>query len=92
MHDRGKVKNIVIITPVYNDWESFTKLIKEIDKSVSSFKDKTFKLIAINDGSQEKLPSLSLPSRIETIEIRIEIRIANVETFCNENYNEIQRK
>ena len=31
------MKNIVIITPVYNDWESFVKLIKEIDKSPKIF-------------------------------------------------------
>ncbi len=78
------MKNIVIITPVYNDWESFTKLIKEIDKSVSSFKDKTFKLIAINDGSQEKLPSLSLPSRIETIEI-LNMKINQGHAICLAN-------
>jgi len=48
------VKNIIILTPVYNDWESFTKLIIEIDKVVSNFKNMSFKLIAINDGSKEK--------------------------------------
>ena len=32
------MKNIVIITPVYNDWDSFTKLIDEINKVISRFK------------------------------------------------------
>ena len=50
------MKNIIIITPVYNDWESFTKLINEIDKVISKFKDISFSLIAINDGSKEKAP------------------------------------
>ena len=31
------MKNIIIITPVYNDWESFEKLINQIDKSHSKF-------------------------------------------------------
>ena len=50
------MKNIVIITPVYNDWESFTKLINEINKVISGFKDISFSLIAVNDGSKEKAP------------------------------------
>ena len=78
------MKNIVIITPVYNDWESFTKLIKEIDKSVSSFKNISFKRIAVNDGSQEKLPSLTLPSRLETIEI-LNMRINQGHAICLAN-------
>ena len=78
------MKNIVIITPVYNDWESFTKLIKEIDKSVSSFKDISFKLIAVNDGSQDELPSLTLPSYLETIEI-LNMRINQGHAICLAN-------
>ena len=78
------MKNIVIITPVYNDWESFTKLIKEIDKSVSSFKNISFKLIAVNDGSQDELPSLTLPSYLETIEI-LNMRINQGHAICLAN-------
>jgi glycosyltransferase involved in cell wall biosynthesis len=63
------VKNIVIITPVYNDWESFTKLINEIDKTILSFKDISFKLIAVNDGSRDRAPILQLPPKIKTVEI-----------------------
>ena len=63
------MKNIVIITPVYNDWDSFTKLIDEINKVILRFKDISFNLIAVNDGSDEKAPLLSLPSHIKTIEI-----------------------
>tara|TARA_A100001011_G_scaffold47512_1_gene44958 strand:+ start:3889 stop:4761 length:873 start_codon:yes stop_codon:yes gene_type:complete len=63
------VKKIVIITPVYNDWESFVKLIKEIDKVISNFKNISFKLIAVNDGSSEKVPEIQLPPHINTVEI-----------------------
>ena len=63
------MKNIVIITPVYNDWESFTKLINEIDKTILSFKDISFKLIAVNDGSRDRAPILQLPPKIKTVEI-----------------------
>ena len=69
MHDRSKLKNIVFITPVYNDWESFTKLVNEINKVISEFKEISFSLIAINDGSKEKAPPLLLPSHLKKIEI-----------------------
>ncbi len=63
------MKNIIIITPIYNDWESFSKLINEINKNISTFKDISFKLIAINDGSKSKAPKFKLPPNLELIEI-----------------------
>ena len=78
------MKNIVIITPVYNDWESFTKLINEINKVISGFKDISFSLIAINDGSKEKAPSLSLPSHLKIIEI-LNMRINQGHAICIAN-------
>ncbi len=78
------MKKIVIIIPVYNDWESFAKLIKEIDKNISNFKEISFKLIAVNDGSNEKMPSLSLPDNIETIEI-LNMKINQGHAICLAN-------
>ena len=63
------MKKIVIITPVYNDWESFTKLVSEINKVILKFKDISFSLIVINDGSTDKAPPLSIPDSLETIEV-----------------------
>ena len=78
------MKNIIIITPVYNDWESFTKLINEINKVVINFKDISFKLIAVNDGSQEKIPSISVPYSFEIIEI-LNMRINQGHAICLAN-------
>ena len=78
------MKNIIILTPVYNDWESFTKLIVEIDKVVSNFKNMSFKLIAINDGSKEKTPPLKLPSNLEFIEI-LNMKINQGHAICLAN-------
>tara|TARA_A100000164_G_scaffold326777_1_gene312654 strand:+ start:383 stop:1255 length:873 start_codon:yes stop_codon:yes gene_type:complete len=78
------VKSIVIITPVYNDWESFTKLIKEIDKAISNFKDINFKLIAVNDGSNQKASSLSLPPNLEIIEV-LNMKINQGHAICLAN-------
>ncbi len=78
------MKNVIIITPVYNDWESYTKLIIEIDKVVSNFKDISFKLIAINDGSKEKTPSFKLPPNLEMIEI-LNMKINQGHAICLAN-------
>ena len=78
------MKNIIIITPVYNDWESFTKLIDEIDKVILSFKDISFKLISVNDGSNEKMPSLKLPPGIKSIEI-LNMKINQGHAICLAN-------
>ena len=78
------MKNIIIITPVYNDWESFTKLINEINKVVINFKDISFKLIAVNDGSQEKISSISVPICFEIIEI-LNMRINQGHAICLAN-------
>ncbi len=78
------MKNIVIITPVYNDWESFTKLIDEINKSISSFKDISFKLIVINDGSKENAPLIKLPPHIQTIEV-LNMKINQGHAICLAN-------
>tara|TARA_Y100000816_G_C26076278_1_gene566608 strand:- start:96 stop:968 length:873 start_codon:yes stop_codon:yes gene_type:complete len=78
------VKNIIILTPVYNDWESFTKLIVEIDKVVSKFKNMSFKLIAVNDGSKEKTPSIKLPPNLELIEI-LNMKINQGHAICLAN-------
>ncbi len=78
------MRNTVIITPVYNDWESFTKLIDEINKTISSFKDISFRLIVINDGSKEKAPPIKLPTHIQTIEI-LNMKINQGHAICLAN-------
>ncbi len=78
------MKNIVFITPVYNDWESFSKLINEINKAISNFKDISFKLIVINDGSNEKAPQILLPSNLDMIEI-LNMKINQGHAICLAN-------
>ena len=78
------MKNIVFITPVYNDCESFSKLINEINKAISNFKDISFKLIVINDGSNEKAPQILLPSNLDMIEI-LNMKINQGHAICLAN-------
>ena len=78
------MKNIIIITPVYNDWESFTKLIDEINKIISKFSEISFKLIAVNDGSENKVPTLKLPSNLKKIEV-LNMKINQGHAICLAN-------
>lgn len=54
----------VVVTPVYNDWESFQFLVNELYK-VSSLQEWTIeKIIAVNDGSSELIEDLNFSSKI----------------------------
>lgn len=78
------MKDIIIITPVYNDWESFGKLINEISKVTSNLKNISFSLLAINDGSHTETPPLSLPSNFKRIEI-LNMKINQGHQICYAN-------
>ena len=45
--------NIIILIPVFNDFKSTSKLIEEIDNSVSNL-NASFSVIIINDASTEE--------------------------------------
>jgi polyisoprenyl-phosphate glycosyltransferase len=63
------MKKIIILIPLFNDWESLKKLIEEIDKNVKSFKDIHFECLIINDASTVDQPKFNKPSHIKLIEI-----------------------
>ena len=52
------MKKIKILIPIYNDWESVFKLLKNINFEVSSL-DGEFSVIIVNDASIEDRPELS---------------------------------
>ena len=47
------MNKFIILIPVYNDWKSVTKLLKEIDFQILNWESDVSVLI-INDGSSEK--------------------------------------
>ena len=63
------MKKIILITPVYNDWESFNKLLNEISLTVENLHNVAFQLIVINDGSTMLTPKINIPKNIKKIEI-----------------------
>ena len=50
------MKKIVFLMPVYNDWESFNKLLDEINFVIKDIKEFSFDCIVINDFSTIELP------------------------------------
>ena len=52
------MSKITILIPVYNDWQSVSKLIKDINSQVSTLSDQ-FSIIIINDVSTENRPEFS---------------------------------
>ena len=63
------MKKIIILIPVYNDWESLKKLIKEINENIKVFKNIVFECLVVNDASTIQIPEIAKPSKFESIEI-----------------------
>jgi len=50
---------IIILIPIYNDWQSIAKLLENINSEVSSLSHE-FSIIIVNDASTENRPEISL--------------------------------
>ena len=63
------MKKIVILIPVFNDWDSFKRLILEINENISNFQETHFECLIVNDASTIDQPELTKPSNIKSLEI-----------------------
>ena len=63
------MKKIIILIPVYNDWESLTKLLNGINDAIKSIKDYEFKCIVVNDSSSTNQPVISKPINLKSLKI-----------------------
>ena len=63
------MKKIIILIPVFNDWESLKKLIVEINRNISNFQETHFECLIVNDASTIDQPKLTRPSNIKSVEI-----------------------
>ena len=62
------INEITVITPLYNDWDAFIRLVSEID-AVAGENGFRAKMIAVNDGSVS-VPELAVGGKsIESVEI-----------------------
>ena len=63
------MRKIIILIPVYNDWESLKKLIIKINENIKSFNYISFECMIVNDASTNPIPNLNKPSNFDSIEI-----------------------
>ena len=63
------MKKIIILIPVYNDWESLKKLFFEINQTINDLKNISFNCIVINDASSIIQPKISKPANIKSLKI-----------------------
>ena len=69
MHDWPKMKKVIILIPIFNDWQSFKKLIFEIDKSIDGLKGFIFDCLLINDASTIEQPFFKKPKNFNSFKI-----------------------
>ena len=55
------MKKIIILIPVFNDWESLKKLLIEIENSIKKFPEITIECFVVNDASTITTPELKKP-------------------------------
>ena len=51
-------EKIIILIPVYNDWESLKKLLVEINSNIKEIKNVIIEYLIINDASTIEQPKL----------------------------------
>ena len=63
------MRKIIILIPVFNDWQSLKKLLLEINKTIESFIDVSIECLIVNDASTNQLPEFNKPENFKSIEI-----------------------
>ena len=63
------MRKIIILIPVFNDWESLEKLINESNENIKEFKNIKFECLVVNDASTINQPILIKPSFIQSMQI-----------------------
>ena len=63
------MKKIIILIPVFNDWESLNKLLSEINENIKSFSDINFECLIVNDASTIQPSELKKPSNFLSIDL-----------------------
>tara|TARA_B100001093_G_scaffold210052_1_gene201722 strand:+ start:141 stop:1013 length:873 start_codon:yes stop_codon:yes gene_type:complete len=76
------MKKIVILMPVYNDWESLSKVLGEIDSIIQNINGYEFKCIIVNDSSSNNIIEISKPKNFESLKI-INMRENKGHARCN---------
>ena len=63
------MRKIIILIPVYNDWDSLIKLMDEINENIKHYKSINFECLVVNDASTMNQPKLIKPNNIKSLQI-----------------------
>ena len=63
------MKKIIILIPVFNDWESLKRLLIEIENSIKKFPDLIIQCFVVNDASTIAKPEFKKPEKINSLKI-----------------------
>jgi polyisoprenyl-phosphate glycosyltransferase len=63
------MKKIIIMIPVFNDWESLIKLVNEINEIIKKYKNINFECLIVDDASTITKPELIKPNNIKSLQI-----------------------
>ena len=63
------MKKIIILLPVYNDWESLLKVLDEIDSVIKDIQKYEFECIIVNDNSTIEKPKIIKPENFNSLKI-----------------------
>jgi len=70
---------VVVVTPVYNDWESFRRLLIELDAIAPKLGGSTLSVLAVDDGSERSVE----PDRLDVTPVRQLASVEVVRLICN---------
>ena len=63
------MKKVIILLPVYNDWESLSKVLEEINSVISDIQKYEFECIIVNDSSTIEKPKIIKPKNFNSLKI-----------------------
>ena len=63
------MKKIIILLPVYNDWESLLKVLDEINSVIKDIQKYKFECIIVNDSSTIEKPEIVKPKNFNSLKI-----------------------
>lgn len=71
--------SIFIVTPVFDDWESFICLLQELENVAKKSEIYRFRVLVVNDGSNETLPN----NISEIVELKYIHSVEIIHLVCN---------
>ena len=76
------MKKIIILLPVYNDWESLIKVLEEINSVIKDIQKYKFECIIVNDSSTIEKPKIIKPKSFNSLKI-IDMKENRGHARCN---------